>query len=71
VLTRLKKFKGVSTLKKACLNILIKSISTNSDVENLKSMFQMMDKDNTGDISLNELRTALIQAKIPYDEKEL
>jgi calcium-dependent protein kinase len=45
ILTKLKEFKGVSTLKKIALNILVKMTSDTGDVEGLRAMFQKIDKD--------------------------
>ena len=43
-------FRGVSTLKKAAMNILVKMLSP-KEIEGLREVFQKMDKDGTGYIS--------------------
>lgn len=70
-LQRLKEFKGVSTLKKVALNILVKMVSNSNDVENLRTMFQKIDKDSSGYISATELKEALNEANVKYMEHEL
>ncbi len=71
ILTKLKEFKGVSTLKKIALNILVKMTSDTGDVEGLRAMFQKIDKDQTGYISAHELRDALNEANVKYHEEDL
>ena len=62
VLTRLRQFKGSSTLKKAALNILVKMLSPN-EVEDLRQLFQKIDTDNSGFIEIQELEKALFNTK--------
>ena len=64
----MKEFKGVSTLKKVALNILVKMVSNSNDVENLRSMFQKIDRDQTGYISAAELKEALNEANVKHSE---
>ena len=71
ILNKLKEFKGVSTLKKIALNILVKMTSDSNDVEGLRAMFQKIDKDQTGYISAIELKEALNEANVKYHETEL
>jgi len=61
VVNRLKSFKGVSTFKKAAMNLLIKTASED-EVRDLKAQFQAIDTDGTGMILASEL-TAALQAK--------
>jgi calcium-dependent protein kinase len=70
ILERLRQYRGVSTLKKAAMNLLVK-MADNKDIEQLRNMFMRMDKDNTGDITAIELREALNEAHIKIDEIEL
>jgi len=58
VLTRLQNFKGVSKLKKAAMNMLVKMADSNS-IEDLKSEFVKLDKDGTGLINAEELKQAI------------
>ena len=71
IFNKLRQFRGVSTLKKVALNILVKMTSESKDVEQLREMFTTMDKDQTGYISAAELRDALVDAKVSFDENEL
>lgn len=70
ILERLREYKGVSALKKAAMNILVK-MADNKDIEHLRDMFMKMDTDTTGYISAKELRTALNDANIKIDDQEL
>ena len=47
VLDRLKTFKGVSTFKKAAMNLLVKT-ATEEEVQDLRAQFQAIDTDGTG-----------------------
>jgi Ca2+-binding EF-hand superfamily protein len=58
VLTRLQNFKGVSKLKKAAMNMLVKMADSNS-IEDLRSEFVKLDKDGTGLINAEELKQAI------------
>lgn len=55
VLNRLQAFKGVSKLKKAAMNMLVKMADQNQ-IEDLKKEFTAIDKDGTGLISAAELK---------------
>jgi calcium-dependent protein kinase len=70
ILERLRLYRGVSTLKKAAMNLLVK-MADNKDIEYLREMFMRMDKDQTGDITANELKEALNEASVKIDDKEL
>ena len=58
VLSKLRQFKGSSTLRKAALNVLVKMLSP-TDIENLRQLFQSIDTDNSGFIEIAELEKAL------------
>ncbi len=47
VLDRLRSFKGVSTFKKAAMNLLVKT-ADEKEVGELRQAFQAIDKDGTG-----------------------
>ncbi len=70
ILERLRQYRGVSTLKKAAMNLLVK-MADNKDIIYLREMFMSMDKDKTGDITANELKEALHDAHIKIDDSEL
>lgn len=52
------------------MNLLVK-MTNFKEIEQLRDMFMRMDKDQTGDITVNELREALNEAQIKIDESEL
>lgn len=53
-LDNLKKYKGVSHLKRAAMNILVK-MATEDEVAELTKVFKRIDTDNSGYISVKEL----------------
>ena len=63
VLGRLGSFKGVSKLKKAAMNMLVKMADQNS-IEALRSEFVKIDKDCTGLINADELKSAIKESDI-------
>jgi calcium-dependent protein kinase len=68
---KLRDYKGVSALKKTALNILVKMTADSKDVEQVRETFMKIDKDQTGYISAQELKTALDEAGLKYDDQEL
>lgn len=70
ILERLRDYRGVSTLKKAAMNLLVK-MADFKEIEHLRDLFMRLDKDQTGDITIAELRDALQEAKMRIDESEL
>jgi len=71
ILTSLRDFKGVSTLKKAALNVLIKMAHDSKDIEALRIAFEHIDTNQTGFITLNELKEALMKNNLQHDPEEL
>lgn len=69
ILERLRQYRGVSTLKKAAMNLLVK-MADNKEIEHLREMFMRMDKDHTGDITESELREALNEAQVKLASHE-
>jgi calcium-dependent protein kinase len=63
VLNRLKSFKGVSKLKKAAMNMLVKMADQKS-IEQLREDFHQIDQDGTGLINADELKQAIKQSNI-------
>lgn len=63
VLDRLGSFKGVSKLKKAAMNMLVKMADQKS-IEELRSEFVKIDKDCTGMINAEELKLAIQESDI-------
>ena len=70
IMDRLKHFKGTSKLKKAALNVLVKMLNP-KDIQNLREVFQSIDKDNSGFIELSELEQAIKEAKFDLTAKEI
>ena len=58
VIMSLKHYKGLSKLKKAALNILVKTLDL-KEVDHLKQEFYKLDKDKSGLISADELTEAM------------
>ena len=67
---RLRNFKGVSTFKKAAMNLIVKTASED-DVRELKSAFQQIDTDGTGMIKAEELRNILMQKRMSASDNEI
>lgn len=69
VLDRLGSFKGVSKLKKAAMNMLVKMADQN-EIEKLRSEFVKLDKDCTGMINAEELKIAIQESdmNIPHEQ---
>ena len=63
VLERLQSFRGVSKLKKAAMNMLIK-MSDQKSIEELRKEFQKIDKDGSGLINADELKQAIIASDL-------
>ena len=58
IINSLKQYRGVSTLKKAAMNLLVKMLDS-KDIEGLRDVFLQMDKDGTGMITALELKKVL------------
>lgn len=71
VLDRLGSFKGVSKLKKAAMNMLVKMADQKS-IEDLRVEFVKLDKDGTGMINAEELKVAIQESdiNIPHEQIE-
>ena len=52
---RLSNFRGVSTFKKAVMNLLVK-MAREDEMDFLRTQFQIIDKDGTGMIEAQELK---------------
>lgn len=63
ILKRLKEYRSVSALKRAAMNILVKMADT-KEIEQLREMFVEIDKENTGMITVVELKEALNTAHV-------
>uniref|UniRef100_A0ACD6A1G3 Uncharacterized protein n=1 Tax=Avena sativa TaxID=4498 RepID=A0ACD6A1G3_AVESA len=58
VLSRLKQFSAMNKLKKMALRVIAESLSE-EEIAGLKEMFKMLDTDNSGHITLDELKSGL------------
>ncbi|XWS59336.1 hypothetical protein CRYUN_Cryun08bG0113100 [Craigia yunnanensis] len=58
VLSRLKQFSAMNKLKKIAIRVIADSLSE-EEIAGLKEMFKMIDADNSGQITLEELKTGL------------
>ncbi|XVE96228.1 hypothetical protein REPUB_Repub02eG0203800 [Reevesia pubescens] len=58
VLSRLKQFSAMNKLKKIAIRVIADSLSED-EIAGLKEMFKMIDADNSGHITLEELKTGL------------
>lgn len=67
VLNRLASFKGVSKLKKAAMNMLVK-MADQAQIEMLREEFVKIDKDGTGLINADELKQAIKQSDVNVPE---
>ncbi|XVE61349.1 hypothetical protein DITRI_Ditri06bG0032400 [Diplodiscus trichospermus] len=58
VISRLKQFSAMNKLKKIAIRVIADSLSE-EEIAGLKEMFKMIDADNSGQITLEELKTGL------------
>ncbi|XP_062077547.1 calcium-dependent protein kinase 1-like isoform X1 [Humulus lupulus] len=58
ILSRLKQFSEMNKLKKMAIRVIAESLSE-EEIAGLKEMFKMIDTDNSGQITLEELRASL------------
>ena len=65
-----KDYKGVSTLKKAALNLLVKMVDS-KEIEKLRAAFVKIDKDQTGMINKDELYEAMKNSHISISDKDI
>ncbi|CAM6126871.1 unnamed protein product [Calypogeia fissa] len=72
VRSRLKQFSAMNKLKKKALRIIAEHLS-GEEIEGLREMFQMMDSDNNGAITFDELKAGLqkIGSTLPEAEVRL
>ncbi|KAM0827038.1 hypothetical protein ACQ4PT_068455 [Festuca glaucescens] len=70
VLTRLKQFSAMNKLKKMALRVIAENLSED-EIAGLKEMFKMLDTDNSGQITLEELKTGLCRVGANLKESEI
>nr|XP_017251361.1 PREDICTED: calcium-dependent protein kinase 20-like isoform X2 [Daucus carota subsp. sativus] len=70
VLSRLKRFSAMHKLKKIAIRIIAESLSE-EEIAGLKEMFKMIDTDNSGNITLEELQKGLEKVGANLMESEI
>ncbi|KAL8505196.1 hypothetical protein ACS0TY_016423 [Phlomoides rotata] len=70
VLTRLKQFSAMNRLKKIAIRVIAESLSE-EEIAGLKEMFKMIDVDNSGQITLEELKKGLEKVGADINETEI
>ncbi|KAM7264612.1 hypothetical protein ACFE04_002295 [Oxalis oulophora] len=70
VLSRLKQFSAMNKLKKMALRVIAESLSE-EEIAGLKEMFKMIDADNSGQITFDELKVGLKRAGANLKESEI
>ncbi|KAK7290472.1 hypothetical protein RIF29_04920 [Crotalaria pallida] len=70
VLSRLKQFSAMNKLKKMALIIIAESLSE-EEIAGLKEMFKMIDTDNSGQITFEELKAGLKRVGANLKESEI
>ncbi|KAL5198199.1 hypothetical protein ABZP36_001711 [Zizania latifolia] len=70
VLTRLKQFSAMNKLKKMALRVIAENLSED-EIAGLREMFKMLDTDNSGQITLEELKTGLERVGANLKDSEI
>ncbi|KAM2673171.1 hypothetical protein EV2_014489 [Malus domestica] len=70
VLSRLKQFSAMNKIKKMALRVIAENLSE-EEIAGLKEMFKMIDTDNSGQISFDELRDGLQRFGANLNESEI
>ncbi|XP_071709665.1 calcium-dependent protein kinase 1-like [Rutidosis leptorrhynchoides] len=70
VLSRMKQFSAMNKLKKMALRVIAESLSE-EEIAGLKQMFQMIDVDNSGQITFDELKAGLKRVGANLKESEI
>ncbi|XP_022742028.1 calcium-dependent protein kinase 1-like isoform X1 [Durio zibethinus] len=70
VLSRLKQFSAMNKLKKMALRVIAESLSE-EEIAGLKEMFKMIDTDNSGQITFEELKAGLKRVGANLKESEI
>ncbi|KAF3788631.1 Calcium-dependent protein kinase 1 [Nymphaea thermarum] len=70
VLSRLKQFSAMNKLKKMALRVIADSLSED-EIAGLKEMFRMIDTDNSGSITFEELKAGLKRVGANLTENEI
>ncbi|CAI9759841.1 unnamed protein product [Fraxinus pennsylvanica] len=70
VLSRMKQFSAMNRLKKMALRVIAESLSE-EEIAGLKEMFKMIDTDNSGHITFEELKAGLKRVGANLNESEI
>ncbi|KAK4480882.1 hypothetical protein RD792_011734 [Penstemon davidsonii] len=70
VITRLKQFSAMNKLKKIAIRVIAESLSE-EEIAGLKEMFKMIDVDNSGHITLEELKKGLERVGANLKDSEI
>ncbi|CAA3030638.1 calcium-dependent kinase 1-like [Olea europaea subsp. europaea] len=70
VLSRMKQFSAMNRLKKMALRVIAESLSE-EEIAGLKEMFKMIDADNSGQITFEELKAGLKRVGANLKESEI
>ncbi|XP_019153957.1 PREDICTED: calcium-dependent protein kinase 20-like [Ipomoea nil] len=70
VLSRLKQFSAMNKLKKIAVRVIAETLSE-EEIAGLKEMFKMIDTDNSGQITLEELKKGLERAGANLKDSEI
>lgn len=70
VLSRMKQFSAMNRLKKMALRVIAESLSE-EEIAGLKEMFKMIDADNSGQITFEELKAGLKRVGANLNESEI
>ncbi|KAJ8756275.1 hypothetical protein K2173_025087 [Erythroxylum novogranatense] len=70
VLSRMKQFSAMNKLKKMALRVIAESLSE-EEIAGLKEMFKMIDADNSGQITFEELKEGLNKVGANLNESEI
>ncbi|XP_049401015.1 calcium-dependent protein kinase 20-like isoform X2 [Solanum stenotomum] len=70
VLSRLNQFSAMNKLKKIAIRVIAESLS-GEEIAGLKEMFKMIDADNSGHITLEELKTGLERVGANLNDSEI
>ncbi|KAL6620779.1 hypothetical protein ACP70R_035918 [Stipagrostis hirtigluma subsp. patula] len=70
VISRMKQFRAMNKLKKVALKVVAENLSE-EEIVGLKEMFKSLDTDNSGTITLEELRTGLPKLGTKISESEI
>ncbi|OEL18780.1 Calcium-dependent protein kinase 1 [Dichanthelium oligosanthes] len=70
VLTRLKQFSAMNKLKKMALRVIAENLSED-EIAGLREMFKMLDTDNSGQITLEELKSGLKRVGANLKDSEI